>query len=72
MSVADPCDPIADVEHVVTCVRKAGSREGRKLIVFEALRGTPDHSTPEGRGIAHRRALLCTRLREEGLDEVFL
>jgi hypothetical protein len=70
--LADPVDPIADVEGAVALIRKADDRQARRLLVFELLRGQLDYGSPEGRAIGHRRAHLCTRLREEELDDVFL
>jgi hypothetical protein len=66
MPVADPADPIENVEHAVACVR-AAPRDRRKSLIRDLLRGEIDYSTTLGAAIGERRARLCTRLREEDL-----
>jgi hypothetical protein len=70
--LADPVHPLDDIEGLVHRVRDAGNRASRKTLVHDALAGQIDYGSPEGKAIGHRRALLCTRLREEELDDVFL
>lgn len=67
MAVAEPVEPLDDIEHAILCVRQAADIGARKLLIRELLRGPIDYATPAGRTIGTRRALLCSRLREEGL-----
>lgn len=58
---------LENIDQAVSIVRQIKSKQERLAIINELLRGKIDYSTPEGRVIGTRRALLCSRLTKEGL-----
>lgn len=72
MGILSTPDPLDNIEHAVALVAKA-DKSSRRRLVRDLLRGELKYDTPNGALIGGRRALLCTRLREEGLeDDVFV